>query len=121
MRRELAGRGQAHAQALRQLDLCADGDSHERRDGCIRAALTEQRSLELGVGPVEGLVAPIEPAAGLGDVGQKRQRDRPQQGDVSLARVRGGVDRSRRLAAQLLEHDARVGERAQPLGTRVHV
>ena len=84
----------------RELDLRAEREPDERRDGGVGAALAEQRALELGVRAVERLVAPVEAAAGLGDVGEQRQHDRPQQRLVAgLAGVRGGVDRRRRLAA----------------------
>ena len=65
--RQLAIRRGPDADALAQLALDAGADPDERRDGHVRATLAEERALELGVGPIERLVVPVEPAAGFCD------------------------------------------------------
>ena len=122
MRGELARGSDPNPQAVGELHLRANRQAEQRRDGCVGAARAEERALELDVGPVEGLVAPVEAAAGLGDIGEQRQHDRPQERLVArLAGMGGGVDRGGRLAAQILDRQLGVGELAQPLGPRLDV
>jgi hypothetical protein len=117
---QLPRRGNADAQALAELDLRADRKADERRDRRVATTVSQQRALELGVGAVERLVAPVVTAAGFGDVGQERQEDRPQQRRLAVARMGGGVDGRRRLTAELLDRDPGVGQRSSR-SARVHV
>ena len=55
------------------------GEPDERRDRGVRARGAEQRPLELGVCGVERLVLPVEAAAALGDRGEEREQDRPEE------------------------------------------
>ena len=122
VRGQLARGRDPNPQPVGELHLRSNREPEQRRDGGVGAALAEERALELDVGPVEGLVAPVEAAAGLGDVGEQRQHDRPQERLVAgLAGMGGGVDGSGGLAAKILDREPRVGERAQPLGPRLDV
>src|SRR5215210_3429820 len=80
-------------------------------------ALAEKRVLQLRIGLVEGLVAPVEPAAGLRDAGQERHEHACDQRAV-LVRLRAGVgageDARRGLPLQLLERDSGVLARGEP-------
>ena len=102
-------------------------DSHERRDGRVRAGIAEERALELGVPPLEGDVVPVEPTARLRCRDQQRDEHRAVQRLLlrrSRAGVRARVDRGRRFAQELVEGDPRVlplGQRARPrLDERAH-
>ena len=111
MRGELAGRGRAHANAAAELDLRADGDPDERRDGRVRVPLAEERRLELGVRAVERLVVPVEAAARFGGGHQQRQDDRAEERVLfirALTGVRAGEDPRGRLAAQVVHGQSRV-------------
>ena len=84
------------------------------RDVGARGA--EQRPLEIGVGGVEGVVVPVEPAAALGRPGQHRQQDRAEERIVAGGAepgVRAREDRRGRLALQIVDRVARIGQPAQ--------
>jgi hypothetical protein len=80
------------------------------RDGRVRPPLAEERALELRVRTVEGLVVPVEAAAGLRDAEQEVDEDGTEEcvvlGGVD-PRARA-VDSGRRLTGKLLERDDRV-------------
>ena len=108
--------------SLAQLSLDAGADADERGNRNVGSSLAEQRPLELCVRAVEGLVVPVESAAGLGDAHQKVDEHRAEQGVVLgrlAAGVGAGVDARGFLAAQLVECDRRIVATTEPVGSRV--
>ena len=117
---ELAGRSGPQPDPAAELDLGDDGDPDERRDRGVRARRAEERTLELGVGALEGDVVPIEAATPLGGRDQERDENGAEE-SLLLGRLRASVrpreDRGGRLAQQLVERDPSVlagGERTRP-------
>ena len=90
MARQLPVCGRADADALGEVALQPGGDPDERRDGDVGAPVAEERLLERVVGAVEGLVVPVEPAAGLRDADQEVEQDGAEH-RVVLGRVSTGV------------------------------
>jgi hypothetical protein len=106
-----APRPRPRARSAAPSSLDAGGDPDERGDRGVRASLPEERALELGIGPVERLVDPIEAPARLGDPEQQVDENGAEERVVLrgiTARVRAGVDPRGRLARELLEGDQRV-------------
>ena len=69
------------------------------------------------------VVLPVEPAAGLGDPDQQIDEHGPEErvvGGRVRAGVRARVDRSGRLAPELLEREHRVGALAQQVRALLH-
>src|SRR5262249_17838819 len=76
----------------------------------------EQRLLDSGVRRLERIVFPVEAAAALRDRSEGRQEDRPEERIVVAlpeGRVRVREDRGGRLAPEILDRVARVGQPAQ--------
>ena len=120
--RELAVGGGPHPDAVAELPLDPGRDADERRDRDVRAALAEQRALELGVGAVERGVVPVEAAARLRHADQEVDEDGTEERVVlgrAAARVRTRVDACRRLAGELVERDRRILPAAKPVGPRL--
>ena len=105
---QLPVRGGSDSQRNAELPLNAGRDADERRDGRVRPPLAEERALELRVRAVEGLVVPVEAAAGLRDAEQEVDEDGAEEcvvlGGITT-RVRARVDSRRRLTGKLLERD----------------
>ena len=80
-----------------------------------RAVPKSERSIS-AYARVERIVVPVEPAAALGDRGEHRQQNRPEERVVlrrADSRVRVREDRRGRLAAQVVDRVPRVGQPAQ--------
>ena len=111
MRRQLAVGRMSNAQPLAELDDPTRLETDERRDGRVGTFLAEERALQLGVGPVEGVVVPIEAAAGVRDVGEQRQENRAEEGVLGpCARVRARIYRRGGLPPQRIERQSGVPE-----------
>ena len=123
MARELTVCDRPHPEARRELDLGRGRDADERRDGGVRPALAEERALELCVGAVEGVVVPVEAAAGLRGGDEQPEQHRPEEG-LLLGRPRAGVcpreDPRGRLARKLLECDHCIVAAAEPRRALLH-
>ena len=111
--------GDADANARAELALDAARQPDEGSDGRVRAALAEQRVLQLRVAALECLVVPVEAPARLGDAHEKIDEDRAKQRVVLgrlAAGVRARIDRGGALAVQLLERNRRVVTPAETAG-----
>ena len=94
-----------------EVDGDANRETDERRHRHVRPALAEQRPFQLRVDAVEGRVVPVEPPARLAGAEEQVDQDGAEQRVVlggAGARVGAGVDRGRRLSAELLEREQRV-------------
>ena len=72
--------------------------------------------LEVRVCGVEGIVVPVEPAGALGSPRQHRDEYRAEEGVVGRlgqTRVRAGEDRGGRLALEVVDRIARIGQASQ--------
>jgi hypothetical protein len=93
-----------YANAVAELDLGADREADEGRDGTVRVAFAVEGCLELLVGARERAVIPVESAATLGGADEERDEDAAIDGatfvsDVSF--VRAGEDSRSRFAQQI--------------------
>ena len=119
MPRELPVGDRPDAHRLRKHALHPRRQPDERRDRGVRASIAEERALEVAERPVEAIVVPVEAAARLGDADQEVEQDRAKErvvGGGIASGVGAGVDRSRRLAAELLQRDERVLTATKAIG-----
>ena len=118
MRRQLARRHMANAQARPQVEPPARRESDDRSDRAVRTLRAEERLLEAGIGALERLVAPVEAAASLRRLLQ--QRSSTVRSSAPRARPTVGVrlreDRGSRLSLELRQGGLRVQERREPPG-----
>src|SRR5262249_29838120 len=111
---ELAVGGVPHAEAGTERNRLPHLEADERRDRRIDALVSEHRLLELAVGPVVGVVVPVEASAGLGDVSHEREQHGPEERVLGLGvRMGAGEDRGGGLAAERLERDLGVAAAEQ--------
>ena len=113
--RDLAGHDRPEAD-LAELDVVARREPDDRGERDVRARSAEQGLLEIEIRRLERLVLPVEPTAALGRPREHRQQDRAEQRIVAgfaEARVRAREDGCRRLAAEILDRVARIGQPAQ--------
>ena len=73
----------------------AGREADEGRDRGVGAGAAEERLLDRGVGVLERVVLPVEAAGALGDGGERRQQDRPEE-RVVVARAEARSGRARR-------------------------
>ncbi len=103
----------------RELDLRRHRDADERGHSRVGPALAEEGALELGVGSLEGVVVPVEPAARLGG-GDEQPEEHGLEERLVLRDPRAGmrarIDGGGRLPLQLLERDRRILAAAQTIG-----
>jgi hypothetical protein len=111
VRRELTGDEGANGEARCELHGLREREARERSERDVAAPLPEEGLLEVGVGRLEGVVVPVEASAALRGRDQQTEEHRAEQRLVLAgagAGVRPREDRCGRLAAELLEGEARV-------------
>src|SRR4029450_10173103 len=101
----------SNAQAPPERDRNGRREADERSDRAVRAALREERALQLEVHTVEHSVVPLEASARPRNRGYERKQDRaedPSPTGRAFSAVGLGEDGGGRLPLELLDREARV-------------
>ena len=116
--RQLAGDERPCLQAAAEVDGRSHLEPDERHHDDVAALGAEEQPLELGVLALVEVVVPVEAAARIGDAGDEGKQDGLEGGVLAgpPPGERPGEERGGRLAGELVEGVAGVGQLGEPFG-----